>query len=424
MKKKTIKVLDLDVYETKLKNGLEVYIIPNNKVNNTYCTYTTRYGGIHNEFMYNNKMIEVPKGIAHFLEHKMFEQEDGTDTFKFFSERGSDANANTNARKTTYLFSGPNKFYENLEFLLSYVEKPYFTDENVEKEKGIILEELEMYQDNPYRRMISTLLYNTFINDPMKYPTIGTRESVKSITKEQLYTCYNTFYHPSNMYLVITGNVDKDKCIEVIRKHENKRKLGIQDNIVLKEYKEPKKVEKEFEEVKMDVTIPKFGIAFKIDIKGMTEEEKNKLYSMLVTIIDLKISSTSLFNEKLRNDNLITSELEIGGTISDTYLVIHVLGEAKEPKRVIDLVLNEIKDLTISKKDFTRSKKMGISNLIYLSDNIFRVNSRIVNEILTKKEINYNPVKLIKSYKYDEVMEKVNSIDLSNKTICIINPIK
>ena len=424
MKKKTIKVLDLDVYETKLKNGLEVYIIPNNKVNNTYCTYTTRYGGIHNEFMYNNKMIEVPKGIAHFLEHKMFEQEDGTDTFKFFSERGSDANANTNARKTTYLFSGPNKFYENLEFLLSYVEKPYFTDENVEKEKGIILEELEMYQDNPYRRMISTLLYNTFINDPMKYPTIGTRESVKSITKEQLYTCYNTFYHPSNMYLVITGNVDKDKCIEVIRKHENKRKLDIQDNIVLKEYKEPKKVEKEFEEVKMDVTIPKFGIAFKIDIKGMTEEEKNKLYSMLVTIIDLKISSTSLFNEKLRNDNLITSELEIGGTISDTYLVIHVLGEAKEPKKVIDLVLNEIKDLTISKKDFTRSKKMGISNLIYLSDNIFRVNSRIVNEILTKKEINYNPVKLIKSYKYDEVMEKVNSIDLSNKTICIINPIK
>ncbi len=424
MKKKTIKVLDLDVYETKLKNGLEVYIIPNNKVNNTYCTYTTRYGGIHNEFMYNNKMIEVPKGIAHFLEHKMFEQEDGSDTFKFFSERGSDANANTNPHKTTYLFSGPNKFYENLEFLLSYVEKPYFTDENVEKEKGIILEELEMYQDNPYRRMLDTLLYNSFINDPMKYPTIGTRESVKSITKEQLYTCYNTFYHPSNMYIVITGNVDKDKCIEIIRKHENKRKLDIKDSIVLKEYKEPHKVEKDYEEIKMDVTIPKFGIAFKIDTKGMTEEEKSKLYSMLVTIIDLKISSTSVFNERLRNDNLLTSELEIGGTISDTHLIIHVLGEAKDPKKIIDLVLNEIKDLTISKKDFTRSKKMGISSLIYLSDNIFRVNNRIVNEILTKKEINYDPVKQIKSYKYDEVMEKVNNIDLSNKTICIINPIK
>ncbi len=424
MRKKKIKILDLDVYETKLKNGLQVIIIPNNKVNNTYCTYNTRYGGLHNEFMVDNKMIEVPKGIAHFLEHKMFEQEDGTDAFKFFSERGSDANANTNFRKTTYLFSGPNSFYENLEFLLDYVETPYFTDENVEKEKGIILEELEMYQDNPYSRIMNTLLYNSFINNPMKYPVIGTRESINSITKEDLYNCYNTFYHPSNMYIVITGNVDKDKCIDLIKKHENKRNLDIENNIVLKEYTEPNKVEKELEEINMDVTIPKFGIAFKIDIKGMDQKEINKLYSMLTTIIDLKISSTSLFYEKLRNQNLLTSELEIGGVISDTHLIIDILGEAKDPKKIIDLVLNEIRDLTISKKDFARSKKMGISNLIYLSDNIFRINNRIVNEILFKKEIDYNPVKLIKSYKYDEVMEKVNSIDLSNKTICIINPIK
>src|SRR5574344_1555317 len=185
MKKKTIKGIDLDVYHEILDNGLDIYIIPNHNVNNTYATYSTRYGGMHNDFIPNGekKMTSVPKGIAHFLEHKMFEQEDDTDVFKFFSERGSDANANTNSKKTTYLFSGPNAFYENLEFLLNYVEKPYFTDQNVEKEKGIIKQEIKMYEDKPYSRMYNRILYNTYINNPFKYPTIGTIESVSSITK-------------------------------------------------------------------------------------------------------------------------------------------------------------------------------------------------------------------------------------------------
>src|SRR5574344_1024578 len=240
MKKKTIKGIDLDVYHEILDNGLDIYIIPNHSVNNTYATYSTRYGGMHNDFIPNGekKMTSVPKGIAHFLEHKMFEQENDADVFKFFSERGSDANANTNYRKTTYLFSGPNAFYENLEFLLDYVEKPYFTDENVEKEKGIIIEELEMYEDRPYSRLVNTCMYNALIEHPMKYPFIGTKKSVNSITKEDLYKCYNTFYHPSNMFIVVTGNVDPDQVLEVIRKHESVRKLDKVKPIKLKEYKE------------------------------------------------------------------------------------------------------------------------------------------------------------------------------------------
>ena len=239
---KEIKGLDCKVYHEKLDNGLNVYVVPNNTVNNTYATYTTLYGGRDNEFYINDKLVSVPMGIAHFLEHKMFEMKDGSDVFNFFSERGSNCNANTTGTRTCYLFSGPNSFYENLEYLLKYVEEPYFTDKNVEKEKGIIGQEIMMYKDNPYSRMYDEIMYNTLINHPLKYPTIGTIESVNSITKENLYDCYNTFYHPSNMFIVVTGNVDVSKTFDTIKKHEEKRVLEKAPIIRRKEFNEPDKV--------------------------------------------------------------------------------------------------------------------------------------------------------------------------------------
>ncbi|HPF83288.1 MAG TPA: pitrilysin family protein, partial [Bacilli bacterium] len=315
MKKKKINGLDLEVYSEKLDNGLEIYIVPDNTVNNTYATYSTKYGGMHNDFIpYGEKeMFYSKKGIAHFLEHKMFEQEDESDVFKFFGDHGSNANANTSYYKTTYLFSGPNAFYENLEFLISYVEKPYFTDKNVEKEKGIIIEELEMYEDRPYSKLFSTCLYNTLVEHPIKYPVIGTVDSVNSITKEDLYACYNTFYHPSNMFIVVTGNVDPIKTIDIIKKHENKRKLVEEKEIVLKKYNEPDKVFKKEEIINMDITIPKVAIAYKINGSKIKNIDIHYLYKYIINSFDLKLGSTSLFTEKLRNANLITNCIDATG---------------------------------------------------------------------------------------------------------------
>ena len=189
MNKISLSHLGLDVFHEKLNNGLDIYVIPKNEINNIYATFTTNYGSNESEFvpLGEKKMIKVPLGIAHFLEHKMFEQEDGTDPFSFFGERGSDANANTNNFKTTYLFSGPEFFEENINYLINYVQSPYFTDENVEKEKGIIEQEIKMYKDDPYTRLYETILYNTLINNPMKDPIIGNLKSIRSITKEDLY---------------------------------------------------------------------------------------------------------------------------------------------------------------------------------------------------------------------------------------------
>ena len=210
--------MDLTIYEDVLANGLKIYVIPKENVNGYYITLSTKYGSIHNEFIPNDKTeyIKVPDGVAHFLEHKVFEQKDGIDPFTFYSERGCDANANTSNYKTTYLFSGTNFFSEGLNYLLDYVQSPYFTDENVNKEKGIIEQEIKMYDDSPYYKLYDGVIYNAFVNHPIKYPIAGTVESINKITKEDLYTCYNTFYHPSNMFLVVTGNVDYKEVIDLV----------------------------------------------------------------------------------------------------------------------------------------------------------------------------------------------------------------
>lgn len=421
--KKEIKNLDLTVHSKTLKNGLQIYVIPLNNVNNTYVTYSTRYGGKDNKFIPINgdKMIEVPMGIAHFLEHKMFETEEGVDVFNFFAERGSNCNANTNSKKTTYLFSGPNAFYENLEFLLKYVESPYFTDENVEKEKGIIEQEIMMYQDNPYSRMYETLMYNLFINHPLKYPTIGTKESIYKITKEDLYTCYNTFYNPSNMFIVVTGNVDPDETIKLIEEHENKRETKNNNVIRLEEFEEPNEVFKKEETLKMDVTLPKVAIAYKINVTK-SNMDMNKIYSYLLNCIDLKIGTTSLFTEKLRNEGLITDTFDVSGIKANDHLILMIDCETNYPDEVLEKLKNELKDLTISEKEFERRKKTGISSLYFMSDNIYKINSKIVSDIMEREEIDYDPINTIRNYKYSKLNELLKTINLDNYSIIKVLP--
>ena len=186
MQKKTLLNLNLELYEDKLSNGLEIYVVPKN-VNGIYATFSTKFGSIHNTFVPigEEELITVPNGIAHFLEHKVFEQEDETDPFTFFSERGADANANTSQIKTTYLFSGTTFFKENLNYLFDYVQSPYFTDENVEKEKGIIEQEILMYQDDPFSRIYEQSLFNSFVKISHRLPIAGTIETIRKITKRR-----------------------------------------------------------------------------------------------------------------------------------------------------------------------------------------------------------------------------------------------
>ncbi|WP_048000132.1 EF-P 5-aminopentanol modification-associated protein YfmH [Lactiplantibacillus herbarum] len=201
-------------YQTKLDNGLTVTLLPKDGFHKTYATLTTNYGSIDNTFVPagSDEMHRFPDGIAHFLEHKMFEKEDH-DAFQTFGQYGASANAFTSFTKTSYLFSASRNLRENLTTLLDFVQDPYFSKATVEKEKGIIGQEIEMYDDDPSWRLYFGMIGNLYPNHPLQYDIAGTTESIAQITSEDLYAAYRTFYHPENMTLFIVGNLNPDEVL-------------------------------------------------------------------------------------------------------------------------------------------------------------------------------------------------------------------
>ena len=423
MNKIPLNKLDLDLYHEVLNNGLNVYMIPNNKINNVYATYTTAYGSYDSEFIPigQNEYIKVPDGIAHFLEHKMFEQEDGIDPFTFFSKNGADVNAYTSFFGTTYLFSGVDKFKENLEYLLSYVESPYFTDENVEKEKGIILQELKMHKDNPYRAGEIKIIENSFVINPIRIPVIGTEESIKSITKEDLYSCYETFYNPSNMVLVITGNFDVEEAIQTIKNIEDKRDVRTSNKIISKTYDEPDNVLKEEDTLNLSVGIPKVFIGIKLNIaKLLKQYDKNILLRYLNIYMNIKFGDVSLLQEDLINKDIINTDIGIDKIYTDKHLLYMIFADTDKIDEFIDEVTKSLKDININEEDFIRKKKIFLASNISISDNIYSLNEKVINEYLLNKEVITDCYQIYDKLNYQELIDIIKSLDFSNISKLII----
>ncbi|BDZ31371.1 pitrilysin family protein [Lactiplantibacillus sp. WILCCON 0030] len=208
-------------YQTKLDNGLTVTLLPKAGYHKTYAVFTTNYGSINNTFVPagESEMRRFPDGIAHFLEHKMFEKADH-DAFQTFGKYGANANAFTSFTRTSYLFSATRSLKENLETLLDFVQEPYFTPQTVDKEKGIIGQEIEMYDDDPSWRLYFGMIGNLYPNHPLQYDIAGTTESIAKITAADLYAAYRTFYHPQNMTLFVVGKLDPDEVLTWIKANQ------------------------------------------------------------------------------------------------------------------------------------------------------------------------------------------------------------
>ena len=413
--------MDLEIYQEKLDNGMEIYVIPKDNVNGFYVTLSTKYGSIHDEFIPsgNRDYVKVPMGVAHFLEHKVFEQKDGVDPFTFYSERGCDANANTSNYKTTYLFSGTNALNEGLNYLLDYVQNPYFTDENVEKEKGIIEQEINMYKDNPYFKLYDEVLYNAFVSHPIKYPIAGTVESIKKITKEDLYTCYNTFYHPTNMFLVVTGNVDPKEIIDLVKLNQEQKKVRKQDKIQIKYCDEPDSVSIDFKKDNLDIEIPKVAIGYKI--KNTTDLNINDFKAYLNILFNIKFGSVSLINDDLREDKLITSDIEIDLINTDKHVLVTLIFESDDIDKVLDKIDKELKNLSFDEEEFNRKLKIRKSASIYKSDSIYALNNKIMSNIINYGKIIYNEYEKIDELNINTLNKIISKLDLNNKTIYIID---
>lgn len=419
--KQTFSKLGLDLYSKVLSNGLTIYVVPMKNKHDIYATFTTKYGSNINEFVPNGAkdMIEVPYGVAHFLEHKMFEQENGEDPFVIFSRNGANSNAFTTYDHTTYLFSGPKKFYENLECLLDFVQSPYFTDENVLKEKGIIDQERAMYQDDPDTRMHDESLNNLLSCHPLKYPIIGTHDSIYEISKEDLYNCYNTFYHPSNMFLVVTGNVDVDDVFKFVEENQSKKNFSNKFDIEIEKYNETEKVVSKYKEIKMDVNIPKASVSYKI--KRDLNIDLYDYLSYLTLYFDLKLGVTSENAELLKKANIIYYDICMDLLVVDDYILVRFFADTEKVLEFTNKVDEFLNDKNVLEKEFLRKKKCYISSLILSSDSIFSVNRKIISNVIRYGKVVDDEIDKLNDLSFEKLNTIIKNVSFENKTILVVN---
>lgn len=334
-----------ELYHEKLANGLEVYLLPKKGFNKTYATFTTKYGSIDNRFVPidENNEIHVPDGIAHFLEHKLFEKEDG-DVFQQFSKQGASANAFTSFTRTAYLFSSTSNVRENLETLMDFVQSPYFSEQTVEKEKGIIGQEIRMYDDNPDWRAYFGLIENMYKNHPVKIDIAGTIDSISKITKDLLYTCYETFYHPSNMLLFVVGAIQPDEIMNQIR--ANQQQKNFKKPTKLKRFfdEEPQEVANAKQVIEMPVQSSKCLVGFKTKNPGRKGKDLLEHELTINVLLDLLFGKGSTHYEKLYDEGLIDDTFSFDYTEEYGFGFSMIGGDTENP----DLLAERIKDITLN----------------------------------------------------------------------------
>ena len=414
MKKINLKNIDMTLYTETLSNGLEIYMLPYKNKKNYYVTFATRYGSDVLEFTdMSKKSYKPPLGIAHFLEHKMFEEESGEDPFSFYAKSGTDCNACTSFESTQYMFWGTKNFNKNLEYLLRFVTHPYFTDQNVKKEKGIIAEEIKMYRDYPDYKLELKLRENLYKNHPRKLDIAGTVSEINKITKEDLYNCYNGFYIPSNMFVLMTGSFDPDIALEIIRNELDSNKKGKIPKI--KKMVEPIKVTKDKDVIKGNIEIPKIAIGLKISTKdiNLDELELSLYLNMLTTII---FGDSSLFKERVRERKILNG-LSTGWENLEDISTFYVQAASIKPDELIDEVISEFNNVKVDEESFDRIKKVWISREIKMIDNIEEAADNLYYDILKYKKVIPNKIDIIKNMKFKVLKDIIKKINFKNYSI-------
>lgn len=342
-------------YVVNHPSGLTIYVYPKEGYKSTYAIFGTKYGSVNTRFKIDDgEEITVPDGIAHYLEHKLFESEDG-DAFARYAATGANANAYTSFDKTCYLFSCTEKFEESLEILLDFVQSPYFTAETVAKEQGIIGQEIKMYDDSPDWRVMFNTLIGMYHNHPVRIDIAGTVESIAEITAEKLYECYNSFYNLHNMVLCVAGNATVEQVLSVADKMLKPcEKLKI-ENIF---EDEPYEVAQKYVEQKFPVTIPMFSLGFKENVGEKPATTEQLAYTDILLFM-MASSSSQLYN-KLMEEGLINSTFYYEHQEGPNYAAVIFGGESRNPKKTAEIIkdaIREFKSNGIDKDEFELAKR-------------------------------------------------------------------
>ena len=359
MQKVECSQIEEKLYTEELENGLKVLIIPKKNTRKKYVIWGTHFGSIDNKFVSpeTGEIISVPDGVAHFLEHKMFEQENGRDSLYEMMALGIDANAYTSNNHTAFLFECSDHFYEGLDILMDYVQHPYFTEQNVEKEKGIIGQEIMMYEDDPGWQLFMNAMDCLYKENPIKIDIAGSIESISQITPEILYKCYNTFYHPSNMILVVCGNFEPEKILKEIK---NRLVKNVKQQEIKRIYPSSEtKINKAYAEKHMPISMPIFMIGYKDKI---LEDKKEAIKRQIAVemLLNLLIGESSNLYTELYNKGKVFGPLDFDYEFSSQYAHALLSGQAINPEEICKKFQDEIDKMCkngINMQDFIRIKK-------------------------------------------------------------------
>lgn len=362
------------LYFGQHSSGLSVYIMPKAGYSKSYAVFGTHFGSVDRKFLTpgNTEMTEIPDGVAHFLEHKMFEQPDGGNVFESYARHGANANAYTSFNLTAYLFESTQDILENLGILLDFVRQPYFTEENVAKEQGIIGQEIGMYDDDPDWRVMMNFLSSMYAVHPVRRDIAGTVESIAEITKDTLYECYRTFYNLSNMVLFVIGDVSPENVAKCVEEHIKETEPF--DKEIIRDYgEEPKQVVRSEISQKLSVSVPMFMFGFKDTDCGYDGEK------LLRKNLELSILAEALFGksgelyEKLYDGGYILGDLGIEVNCEKDYGFTVLSGESNNPQEVRRIVLeylDGVRDKGISQEDFERIRRSVWGRYIKQFNNI------------------------------------------------------
>lgn len=394
-----------EVYRETLDNGLKVSINLKKGFKKFFVLFGTNFGSLINKFMTSDgKINNTPLGVAHFLEHKLFACENDMDATNLFSKYGLDVNAYTDYSQTVYLFSGTNYLKEGLEILLDFVQTPYFTDKNVEDEKSIICQELKMYMDNPGNRLFNGLLNNLYKEFGYKYDVGGTIEEVTRTTKEDLYLCYNNYYHPSQMELLIIGDVDYKEIMDVIKENQKSKTFN---NCTYPKFifeKEDVTPVIKHKEENMDVVFPKVAVGFKLPFYDLQYNEFMLIETGYRIILEHYFGIQTEFYQELIEDDIISNGLSFSAQLNEYCGFILFRADTHNPQEFIKRIkkqVNKVNKFIMTDEEFNRIKKAITGNLIkafnsieYIGYNYLDYNARrsdlfeIVN-VIDKLSIEY-----------------------------------
>ncbi|HET7629120.1 MAG TPA: pitrilysin family protein [Bacillales bacterium] len=416
------------LYHETMDNGLEVFALPKQGFHKTYATFTTKYGSVDNTFVPLNgkEPIQVPDGIAHFLEHKLFEKEDG-DVFQQFSKQGASANAFTSFTRTAYLFSATSNVKKNLETLMDFVQTPYFTEETVEKEKGIIGQEIRMYDDLPDWRLFFGLIDNLYHHHPVKIDIAGTERSIAEINKDLLYTCYETFYHPSNMVLFIVGPVDPEEMIAFVRENQSNKKYEAQPPIERRFEKEPNESARLKKVIEMPVQTSKCMIGYKEQQPGRQGETLLRHELAVNILLDLMFGPSSENYEQLYEEGLIDESFSFDYTEEEHFGFSMLGGDTSHPdqleQRLFEMI-ERFKNEPLDEASIARAKKKKIGSFL----TALNAPEFIANQF-TRYQFNgmnlFNVVPVLESLSTDVFAEVLHQhFDEAGFTVCQVKPRK